>query len=96
VLTAVLVSVGLTVSTVPLAHAAAAPTGSGFTVTSGDLAFILKQIKISERHATTLTASNPCGTLVAQPGDGIPDSEQIPDYLTTYGLRTVDGSCNNL
>ena len=24
----------------------------------------------------------------------IPD--QVPDYLTTYGLRTVDGGCNNL
>src|SRR3954447_7462793 len=78
------------------AKAALAPVGNGFTVTAGDLSFILKQIKISERHATTLTGSNPCGTLVAQPGDGIPDTEQVPDYLTSYGLRTVDGSCNNL
>ena len=22
--------------------------------------------------------------------------DQVPDYLTTYGLRTVDGGCNNL
>ena len=65
-------------------------------MTTGDLSFILKQIKIAERHTTTLTASNPCGTLVDQPGDGIPDAEQVPDYLTSYGLRTVDGSCNNL
>src|SRR4051812_30165493 len=72
------------------------PVGNGFTVTPADLAFILKQVKIAEEHAATLTASNPCGTLVAQPGDGIPDSLQIPDYLTSYGLRTVDGSCNNL
>src|SRR4051794_27299109 len=78
------------------AKAALGPVGNGFTVTAGDLSFILKQIKISERHATTLTGSNPCGTLVAQPGDGIPDTEQVPDYLTSYGLRTVDGSCNNL
>ena len=28
--------------------------------------------------------------------DGIPDNLQIPDRLTSYGLRTVDGSCNNL
>src|SRR6478735_1351893 len=78
---------------------AVAPVGNGFTVTSGDLAFILKQIKISERHTTTLTGSNPCGTLVNNPGgvdDGIPDAEQVPDILTSYGLRTVDGSCNNL
>ena len=78
------------------ANAALAPDGNGFVVTTGDLSFILKQIKIAERHTTTLTASNPCGTLVNQPGDLIPDAEQVPDYLTSYGLRTVDGSCNNL
>ena len=78
------------------AAAAPAPVGNDFVVTPGDLAFILKQIKIAERHATTLTASNPCGTLLAQPGDSIPDGEQVPDVITSYGLRTVDGSCNNL
>src|SRR5205085_5336508 len=64
--------------------------GSGFTVTPGDLAFILKQIKIAEHHAATLTPANPCGTLVG------PGPDQIPDALTSYGLRTTDGSCNNL
>ncbi|MEA2157561.1 MAG: hypothetical protein QOE11_3701, partial [Solirubrobacteraceae bacterium] len=82
--------VGIGAQVVPSANAAVAPTGNGFTVTPGDLAFILKQIKISERHAATLTPANPCGTLV---GSG-PD--QIPDALTPFGLRTVDGSCNNL
>src|SRR3712207_4809294 len=80
--------------TTPLASPAAAvvaPVGSGFTVTASDLSFILKQIRISERHAATLTASSPCGTLVAQAGDGVPDGQQIPDRLTPYGLRTVDG-----
>ena len=72
------------------AEAAVAPTGQGFTVTPGDLKFILNQIKIAERHAATLTPDNPCGTLV---GSG---KDQIPDRLTAYGLRTVDGSCNNL
>ncbi len=80
----------------PAAVAAPAPIGQGFTVTASDLAYILKQIKISESHAHTYTAANPCGTLVATPGDGIPDANQIPDRLTSYGLRTVDGSCNNL
>src|SRR5205823_9748788 len=64
--------------------------GSGFTVTPGDLAFILKQIKIAEHHAATATPANPCGTLVG------PGPNQIPDALTSYGLRTTDGSCNNL
>src|SRR3982751_4363781 len=64
--------------------------GSGFTVTPGDLKFILKQIKIAEHHAATLPPANPCGTLVG------PGPDQIPDALTSYGLRTTDGSCNNL
>ena len=72
------------------AQAAPAPAGEGFTVTAGDLHFIMKQIKIAEHHAATHTASNPCGTLVG------PGPDQIPDRLTPYGLRTVDGSCNNL
>jgi len=72
------------------AWAATAPPGQGFTVTPDDLKFILRQTKIAERHAATLTPGNPCDTLV---GSG---PNQIPDRLTSYGLRTVDGSCNNL
>jgi hypothetical protein len=72
------------------ASAVVAPTGAGFTITPGDLSFILKQIKIAEAHAASLTPTNPCGTLVG------PGANQIPDRLTAYGLRTVDGSCNNL
>jgi len=67
-----------------------APVGNDFVVTAGDLSFILKQIKIAERHSATQTPANLCGTLVG------PGPDQIPDRLTSYGLRTVDGSCNNL
>src|SRR4051794_34007563 len=81
--------VGVTVKAAP-AGAATAPTGQGFPVSMGDLSFILKQITIAERHAATQTASDQCGTLVG------PGKYQIPDRLTSYGLRTVDGSCNNL
>ena len=93
---AVLVTVGLvlgllTGSWATRAQAATtAPVGQGFTITPGDLAFILRQIKVAERHSRTLTPQNPCGTLVG------PDRDQVPDRLTPYGLRTVDGSCNNL
>lgn len=87
---------GATAVTSGSAALAAGPVGSGFTVTASDLAFILKQIKIAESHAATFTPENPCGTLVATSGDGIPDELQIPDRLTAFGLRTVDGSCNNL
>src|SRR3954464_12222116 len=36
------------------AQAAQAPPGQGFTVTPGDLSFILKQIKIAEHHSAEL------------------------------------------
>ncbi|MFM2078815.1 MAG: hypothetical protein RJA49_2705, partial [Actinomycetota bacterium] len=80
------------------------PIGQGFTITPSDLAFILKQIKIAERHSRSIAhteptqAANPdpindpeyCQSLVG------PNPDQIPDYLTSYGLRLVDGGCNNL
>ncbi|MDD0858232.1 peroxidase family protein [Arthrobacter alpinus] len=87
---AVVVYVGLALTATSLA-ATAAPIGSGFTVTASDLAYILKQIKIAEAHvANTTSTTGPCGALI---GTG---PNQIPDALTSYGLRTVDGSCNNL
>lgn len=54
-----------------------------FTVTLHDLAFILKQIKISE------AATNPDGTIN---GDEL--RELVSSPLLPYGLRTVDGSWN--
>ena len=82
--------IGLTTTALG-ANAAPAPVGAGFTVTPADLAYILKQIKIAEAHvANTTSATGPCGALI---GTG---PNQIPDALTSYGLRTVDGSCNNL
>ncbi len=59
-------------------------------MTPNDLSYILKQIKIAEQHAATFSAAAPCSTLL---GTG-PD--QIPSPLLSRGLRTVDGSCNNL
>ena len=91
-----LVTAGFLHVTAPASAATPTPVGAGFTVTTGDLSFILKQIKIAERHTMTRTDANPCGTLLNKPGDNIPDAEQVPDILTSYGLRTVDGTCNNL
>ena len=72
--------------------AQAAPVvGQGFTITPADLRFILDQIKIGEHHVVATTpATGPCGALL---GTG-PD--QIGSPLLAFGIRTVDGSCNNL
>ena len=87
------------------AKAAAGPVGNGFTVTPADLAFILKQIKIAERHSRAFVGNPDPGTPVNPDPIGDPDycqslvgpnANQIPDRLSSYGLRTVDGACNNL
>lgn len=65
-----------------------APAGAGFTLNSGDMKFILKQIKIAENNATT--ESGPGAPAVG------PGPFQIPGPLSAQGLRTVDGSNNNL
>lgn len=64
-------------------RAAAAPVGQGFTLNASDLRFIFQQIKISENHAAG-------GSLLG------PGPNQIGDPRLPYGLRTVDGSFNNL
>ena len=75
----------------PGASGAVAPVGQGFTVTPSDLAYILKQIKIAEAHvANTTSETGPCGALI---GTG---PNQLSSPLLSMGLRTVDGSCNNL
>ncbi|MCW2956704.1 MAG: heme peroxidase [Thermoleophilia bacterium] len=70
------------------ASAAVAPQGQGFRLNAGDMRFILKQIKISEAHATK--ESGPGDPLI---GDG---EFQIANPMLPYGLRAVDGSENNL
>ena len=83
---------GLAVTSVgSLGVASANTVGQGFTVTPADLDFILQQIKIAEAHvANTTEATGPCGALVG------PGPDQIASPLLSFGLRTVDGSCNNL
>ena len=83
---------------------AAPPVGQGFTVTPADLAFILQQIKIAERHSRSVAGTEPtqgpnldvahdpqyCRSLVGT------EIDQIPSALLSFGLRTVSGDCNNL
>ncbi len=75
---------------------AAAPTGAGFTITKGDISYIIEQIRIAEAHtARTNSTSGPCGALIVQPGQ-VTLPYQLDHAGLPFGLRTVDGSCNNL
>ncbi len=69
--------------------------GQGFNLNRSDLRFILKQIKIAEAHTVSATPANPCATLLGTGPDQIPNGNQQGAELP-WGLRTVDGTCNNL
>src|SRR4051812_11155851 len=69
----------------PAIHAQSqvAPASQRFTITAGDLRFIYEQILVAQDHAAggTLFGSGP---------------NQVSDPQLPRGLRTVDGSFNNL
>ena len=74
---------------------AQAPVGQGFNLNKSDLNFILKQIRIAEKHSISDRSVNLCnGILGPDPLTQIPDN-QVGTELP-FGLRTVDGTCNNL
>jgi Ca2+-binding RTX toxin-like protein len=77
-----------------MSPALAAPVGAGFNLNADDLRFVLKQIKISEHHADVFNPDNPCAGLVGPGPDQIPEGGNTREL--PWGLRTVDGSCNNL
>ena len=60
-----------------------APVSQGFNIDAGDLRFIFEQIQVAQEHAAG-------GTLLG------PGPFQVPDPQLPRGLRTVDGSFNNL
>jgi len=92
------VTLGLLAAGQPAAAApvpgALAPVQSGFTLTVGDLQFILQQIKIAEAHATREGAS--LGAVVAPTSLIGAGPLAIPDPKLPWGLRQVDGRNNNL
>src|SRR5262245_3536298 len=51
---------------------AVTPVGQGFELNESDLRFILRQIRISERHTATATPANPCSTLIGGSANQIP------------------------
>ncbi|MGH3316917.1 MAG: hypothetical protein ACRDO0_12310, partial [Nocardioidaceae bacterium] len=93
-LAAVTVVAAMVPTAAMMSPAQAAPVGAGFNLNASDLRFILQQVKISERHAATATPANPCGTLLGPGANQIPNTAQGEEL--PWGLRTVDGTCNNL
>src|SRR6266850_8540395 len=81
---------------VPTVQAQTAPVGAGFFLDAGDLRFIYHAIEIAQDHSAAVTTACPtCGTLL---GSG-PNQVNLfgnPDAQLPLGLRTVDGSFNNL
>src|SRR5262245_12036404 len=65
------------------AQVSSTTSGQGFTLVAGDLRFIYQQILVAQDHAAG-------GTLL---GNG---PNQVSDPQLPRGLRTVDGSFNNL
>ena len=96
--TSLLVGTALTPLTVLAPAAMLAPAeaavGQGFNLNPSDLKFILRQIKISEQHAANFNAANPCAGLMGNGEFQIPTTAQGEEL--PWGLRTVDGTCNNL
>ncbi len=66
-------------------HAQTAPIGNGFVLDAGDLRFIFQQIVVGQGNAAGVPLSQLVGT------QNVPFNPQLP-----MGLRTVDGSNNNL
>src|SRR2546428_1573425 len=81
----------------PRVHAQtqSAPVGAGFIIDAGDLRFIFHQIEVAQDHAASRTAASPCGTLLG-PGPNQVNLFGTANAQLPLGLRTVDGSCNNL
>src|SRR6267142_3073286 len=73
---------------VPTVKAQTAPIGNGFVIDAGDLRFIFHAIEIAQDHAAG-------GTLLG-PGPNQVNLFGTPNPQLPLGLRTVDGSCNNL
>jgi Animal haem peroxidase/Bacterial Ig domain/RTX calcium-binding nonapeptide repeat (4 copies)/PASTA domain len=69
-------------------RAQVAPVGSGFPIDAGDLRFIFHQIEVAQFHAA--------GGALLGPGPNQVNLNGVPDPQLPVGLRTVDGTFNNL
>ena len=73
----------------------ATDTDPSFRLIAADLEFILKQIEISEAHAHAMNTGDDAYSLLCDsPADR--SGKCVRDPMLPHGLRTVDGSFNNL
>jgi Ca2+-binding RTX toxin-like protein len=70
------------------AHAQTAPVGNGFSIDAEDLRFIFHQIEVAQFHSA--------GGVLLGPGPNQVNLNGVPDPQFPVGLRTVDGTFNNL
>ncbi|MFL5302697.1 MAG: peroxidase family protein, partial [Anaeromyxobacteraceae bacterium] len=70
------------------AHAQIGPVGNGFSIDAGDVRFIFHQIEVGQFHAG--------GGALLGPGPNQVNLNGVPDPQLPVGLRTVDGTFNNL
>jgi hypothetical protein len=70
------------------ARAQVAPVGNGFVIDAGDLRFIFHQIEVGQAHAA--------GGVLLGPGPNQVNLNGAADAQLPVGLRTVDGTFNNL
>ncbi len=81
-------------SVAPPAHAVT-DEEPAFVLNQNDLEFILRQIQISEAQAAaSLNPESNYSLLCADPDDS--SGKCVPNTMNTFGVRTVDGSHNNL
>ena len=78
----------------PQAAVAITDTTPSFVLNQNDLEFILRQIQISEAHAADET--NPSNYELYCPDQGVAAQNCVDDIARPAGVRTVDGSYNNL
>ncbi len=77
----------------PAAHAVT-DEDPAFVLNQNDLEFILRQVQISEAHAADSLSPSNYELLCADPDDS--SGKCVPNTMNTFGVRTVDGTYNNL
>ncbi|WP_122263123.1 peroxidase family protein [Ornithinimicrobium cerasi] len=90
-----LVVAPLAVTSLVAPSAAVTETVPTFRLIGSDLDFILDQIQISEAHAHAINTGDTSYSLVCATSDDT-SGKCVRDPMLPHGLRTVDGSFNNL